>query len=154
MQSTALIAAATAFPIGALPLLGQEAPVATFDPESLKNLDGVTAETFEKWTGGQFRVSLNGQNLGTMVLVKVRDLSKDPLNEPSNQPPAASGASSNTGAKVYSFMLVFERGGSQLPQETYTVNHDRLGTFPLLLVPSGAKRYTASFSSLEASSAN
>ena len=36
-----------------------------------------------------------------------------------------------------SFSLLFRRSGAALPQDTYMLDHDWLGTFPLFLVPSG-----------------
>lgn len=52
-----------------------------------------------------------------------------------------------------SFVLHFRGGSSELPQNTYTVEHSALGTFQLFLVPSGpdengAQGYTATINRL------
>jgi hypothetical protein len=44
-------------------------------------------------------------------------------------------------SEAESFSLIFRsREGSRLPQDTYRIEHPRLGTFPLFLVPVGAQR--------------
>lgn len=92
-------------------------------------LSGVTAETFAAWIGSQFRVTLNRQPAGTVTLLSVTTL------EP--KPGASSAVRAVTSPAITSFALRFSKTGAPLTQETYTLEHDWLGTFPLLLVPSG-----------------
>jgi len=98
--------------------------------EGPDQLVGLTAETFEAWVGSQFRAVLNRKSAGTLTLVSVTTL--DPKLE---IPSAAKAARSPA---ITGFALQFSKAGAPLLQETYTLEHDWLGTFPLLLVPSGA----------------
>lgn len=140
LKETGLFAAATVLPVGAFSQEVRNAENTTFDAENLSNLDGVTAETFERWTGSRFRVSLDGRAMGSLVLATVdkKDASATPAQR-SSRPGEWVGpsAGSNPGLPLVSFTLVFQRSGAPLPQETYLLSHDWLGRFPLLLVPSG-----------------
>ena len=93
-------------------------------------LAGVTAETFAAWIGSQFRATLNRQPAGTLTLLSVTTV------EP--KPGTTSVAKVVASPAMTSFALRFSKTGAPLTQETYTLEHDWLGTFPLLLVPSGA----------------
>jgi hypothetical protein len=59
----------------------------------------------------------------------------------------------SVGPAITSFSLRFRKTGVALPQGTYTMDHDWLGTFPLFLVPAGKSgsqsTYTATFSVLD-----
>jgi len=92
-------------------------------------LAGVTAETFSAWIGSQFRATLNRQPAGTLTLLAVTTI------EP--KPGTISAAKAVTSPAMTSFALRFSKTGAPVTQETYTLEHDWLGTFPLLLVPSG-----------------
>jgi hypothetical protein len=93
-------------------------------------LAGVTAETFSAWIGSQFRATLNRQPAGTLKLLAVTTL--DP------KPGTILAAKAVTSPAMTSFALRFSKAGAPLTQEAYTLEHDWLGTFQLLLVPSGA----------------
>ena len=93
-------------------------------------LAGVTAETFSAWVGSQFRATLNRQPAGMLTLLSVTTL------EP--KPGTTSAAKGVASPSVTSFALRFSKTSAPLTQETYTLEHDWLGIFPLLLVPSGA----------------
>ena len=48
-----------------------------------------------------------------------------------------------------SFSLIFTgRGNAKLPQETYTIQHPRLGSFPLFVVPIGSAGKGRSFQAI------
>lgn len=128
LKETGLFAAATVLPVGAFSQEVRNAQNTTFDAENLSNLDGVSAETFEQWIGSRIRVSLDGQARGFLVLSAAKML---------DTPTAAATREPSAGPKVTSFLLTFRRTGTPLPQETYLLDHDWLGRFPLLLVPSG-----------------
>lgn len=139
LKETGLFAAATVLPVGAFSQEVRNAQNTTFDAENLSNLDGVSAETFARWIGSRMRVSLNGQARGSLVLIAVE--SKD-------SPAMVSSARSAVSPKVTSFLLTFRRTGTPLPQETYLLDHDWLGRFPLLLVPSGLPGPTSTCSAV------
>jgi hypothetical protein len=146
LQSAALSALATGLPLSAFARELLNTGTKGFDPEVLAIFDGVSAQTFEPWIGSKFGVSLNNLHQGSLVLQSVKEAEAEaganaelaagpylestfrrvsPLPGTSNAPP------------MTSFSLQFQRTGSPLRQETYMLSHDWLGTFPLLLVPSG-----------------
>jgi hypothetical protein len=96
------------------------------------SLADMTRTTFLPHVDSRFSMFLGGERVGRLKLVEVDDLSND---------------------RVEAFSLVF-RGPrvAPLPQETYTVKHPVLGTFPLLLVPVGSQgvHYEAVFNRLRA----
>jgi hypothetical protein len=141
-------------------LMAQQSPKirgGLFDPDSLSILEGASAQTFERWIGSSFRISLNGRPVGSLVLVSVDEPGTDTSTfndrsrasvRPLNRIVAAqeSEAPSTT-----TFSLHFQASGKALPQDTYLLSHDWLGTFPLFLVPSapgGKAGYTATFTLL------
>lgn len=93
-------------------------------------LAAVTAETFEAWIGSQFRASLNRKAVGTLTLLAVTTLKPKLATTPASTPVASRATTS--------FALRFSVAGAPIAQETYTLEHDWLGTLQLLLVPSGA----------------
>ena len=111
-----------------------------FDSESLAIFNGVSRQTFEPWIGGRFSVSLNNKSLGSLVLLSVDDIdtTQEEVSDSTSAVFTAGRAlrSFNQPA-INSFALRFQRMGNALPQDTYMLAHDWLGTFPLLLVPSG-----------------
>ncbi len=129
----------------------------SFDPDSLSILKDASAQTFEPWIGSSFRISLDSRQLGSLVLVSVVetgtktpnsndrwDSSAPPLNRIVTQQGAAA-------PSMVTFSLHFQGSGKILPQDTYILSHDWLGTFPLFLVPSGPggkTAYTATFTLL------
>lgn len=127
---------------------------AVADAESPSVFDGVSPQTFERWIGGNFRLSLRNRQLGSAVLIAVKS-----INAPATLDDAATGRMvgrvprRSPGPAITSFSLRFRKAGVPLPQDTYTIDHDWLGTFPLLLVPAGTNGgqpiYTATFSVLD-----
>lgn len=142
---------------------GQERELTDSEQFGIQTLASDPQQTFERWTGGIFRVSWRGKRLGTVVLASVE--SKDypqmqPIYFPQPLPQqprlgAPRGAAVPMGPRVAELRatyLEFDRPRGYLPQETYTLSHDWLGTFNLLLVPkvpySGAITYVATFARL------
>ena len=111
-----------------------------FAPENLTLFDGVSSRTFESWIGASFRVSLNKQPRGSLVLLSVDEMNTEAMGTPGN-PEIVTRIGrvpqSANGPMTTSFALHFQGSGTPLEQNTYTLSHDWLGTFPLLLVPSG-----------------
>ena len=101
-------------------------------------LEGASAQTFEPWIGSSFRASLKNAFVGTLTLVAV-DGAKDE---------EALGVPSARGAAITTFALRFRKVGAPLAQATYTLEHDWLGTFSLLLVPSGLRGSTSTSSAV------
>ena len=112
----------------------------SFDPESLTLLNGVSSQTFEPWIGSSFSVSLNNKSSGSLVLLSVNNLkpeARDVAPGPNGLVPRHPVPKPSFEEAVVSFSLKFRRIGEPLPQNTYILSHDWLGTFPLFLVPSG-----------------
>ena len=111
-----------------------------FAPENLSTLDGISAQVFEPWIGSSFRVSSGNKSMGSLILLSVLEAGSETKNIASNpslvrrvgQVPQAT-----SGLAVTSFSLRFQSSRATLPQDTYLLSHEWLGTFPLLLVPSG-----------------
>ena len=156
LQNAALSAIAATLPTAAFAQKLLTDQNKTFAPEALALLDGISSRTFEPWIGSTFQVSLNNKPMGSLVLLSVEETdteAKDasaspemglrigPVRQPVNVP------------TMTSFSLHFQGAGTALKQNTYTVSHDWLGTFPLFLVPSGLSGMqptcTAVFSLLE-----
>ena len=96
-------------------------------------LQDLTATSFEAHTGTPFRIHFGGENPLEVVLYEVARHEQHPRG-PRQQPFSA-----------------YFRGPHRpiLPQKIYTVEHDRLGTFEIFLVPIGpdgqGMRYEAVF---------
>ena len=111
-----------------------------FAPDNLALFDGVSSQTFEPWIGASFRVSLNKQPRGSLVLLSVNEMNTEAtgtLGSPEIVTRIGRVPQSANGPMTTSFALHFQGSGTPLEQNTYTLSHDWLGTFPLLLVPSG-----------------
>jgi len=97
-------------------------------------LDQATAATFRPHLGGEFRVELAGEEPIALRLAEVHE---------SGRQPAA--------PRVEPFVLVFTGPATPiLPQATYRLEHDVLGTLDVFLVPighgvEGGVRYEAVF---------
>ena len=127
--------------------------------ESLSIFDGVSPETFKQWIGSAFRMSRNGKQIGTVVLVSVKGIpSPEALSSARASRMVGTIPASSGGPSVASFSLRFKGRGNALPQDTYTLTHSWLGAFPLFLVPSGSgaspATYTATFNLLNPSRSN
>jgi hypothetical protein len=116
-----------------------------------QTLANATAQMFEQWIGGTFKVRRMGYGQGTLELVKVESEMyprtktqhpNDALGEQLNRPEAtrlSSAGGAGTVPEVQVTVLWFKRRSKRLQQEVYTVEHDWLGTFDLLLTPSRAR---------------
>lgn len=99
---------------------GFRVPAASMDDP----LTYYTKSTFVALVNSKFRLRRGDLRSSVVTLVKVVD------NAPSPSKVAAEVGNREC------FALIFS-GGKRLPQDTYTVEHGALGTFKLLLVPSG-----------------
>lgn len=85
-----------------------------------------TKSTFSAHLKSKFRLRQGDSTSAVVTLVAVNDLA-----------PAAAKVRGQVVGGRECFSLIFS--GKELPQGTYTVEHGALGTFRLLLVPSGKK---------------
>ena len=118
-----------------------------FSQQDLAVFGGTSIRTFEPWIGSRFRVSLHGKPMGALVLLSVEDLIPKPITQ--SDSPATSNRIGPEMRPVFepemsSFALHFKGPATALPQDTYKVTHDWLGSFSLFLVPAGpsARRAT------------
>lgn len=123
-----------------------------FSPEGIVALDSSSQQLFTKLIGESFTVSLNGSSKGSLTLISVTSAA-----------PASAAVKATLIGKtpvlppkpVACYSIRFQRSGTPLPQETYTLHNNGIGTFPLFIVPAGpgAKpdTYTAVFNHLIAS---
>jgi len=128
----------------------------TMDDESLSIFDHVSIETFEQWIGSSFQLSRKGKQLDTLVLVSVKKPnSPETSNKTATFRIIGKIPNNSSAPPLSTFSLRFRGTGSELPQDTYTLTHSWLGSFPLFLVPSGTGRarstYTATFNVLNSS---
>jgi len=93
-------------------------------PASAMNdpLAKITREMFEANINTKFTVSFKGAVLTDLVLIAVYDL----------DPPFVKSAPAST---RQAFSLVFRSGAIDLPQNTYSMQNTKLGTFNLFIVP-------------------
>jgi hypothetical protein len=140
MQNAALFVATAPFPLNAP---SQDQPKdhdETFDPVKLAIFAGVSPATFEQWIGSRFRVSKKNRTQGSLVLfsVSVIEIPKPRVSTPVTfQTNSVSIFKLVKTPEINTFSLRFRRSGIPLPQDTYMLDHNWLGTFPLFLVPSG-----------------
>jgi len=148
LQRAVLSAFALNFPLSALAQKFFNGHGKGFDPETLAIFNGVSSQTFEPWIGSRFRVSLNNKPRGSLTLLSVDDADSEPGPETSaeakEEPYRATTvrtigpvSGSSKASAITSFSLHFQRIGNALPQDTYMLSHNWLGTFPLFIVPSG-----------------
>jgi hypothetical protein len=108
-----------------------------------------TPQTWDQWVGGIFKLSLGATTRGTVQLTKVESMMYPPrkASQPADLAEGQLNGSPSTGPfgvqtapgmvpEIQVAVLWFRRRGKPLSQETYTVEHDWLGTFDLLIAPS------------------
>jgi hypothetical protein len=132
---------------------GQENSVGAAHSQNrvLGKVQGLSRQAFSSVVDSAFKVSLNSGNSQPvwLRLVAVNDLPAIALVNAGIMavpPPKQTSVVSTIG-----FMLSFSGGPSEgLPQGSYSFEHDRLGTFPLFIVPAaaGLQSYTAVFNTL------
>jgi hypothetical protein len=140
LQEAALSILAAQFPFSAFAQKISGNQGKEFDAENLAIFDRVSPQTFEPWIGSNFRIRLNNKSMGVLVLASVNVIDTATVTTSATTPPARDVLSMHEPPKTpiaTSFSLLFRRSGAALPQDTYMLDHDWLGTFPLFLVPSG-----------------
>jgi len=152
LETASITALAGAILPGALAQRGRPLNEDTFSPDGMAIFYGVSPQTFKSLIGEDFAASLGGKPLGSLTLIKVNAAA------PANQPEPATGARlvgrvpKPSQQATTSFTLRFQGTGAGLEQETYTLNHPALGSFPLFIVPASREvnppTYTAVFNQL------
>lgn len=118
-----------------------EQELSTSEQIGRETMNTATSQTFEQWIGGTFRVSQGGVKKGTLTLASVTTTTFPRPKDPSGTAPTPeTTAQPQPVIEVQSTFLEFTRVGKPLVQEKYTLDHDWLGTFDLLLVFSKAYR--------------
>ena len=110
-----------------------------FEPETLVIFNGVSRQPFEPWIGSRFSVSQNNKSQGSLVLMSVDEIDttgKEASDSTNTVRRVGAVPRPSKASAITSFSLRFQRPGTPLPQDTYMLAHDWLGTFPLFLVPS------------------
>ena len=132
----------------------RESVAERFSPERLAPFTGISVEKFKPLIGQTFRITASTGATYSWTLTAVKAAAaedpasaklpaQEPIQEPIREPIQApiqewstqvnrtlpSQPSTNT------FTVSFRGSGESLPQDTYTVEHAALGTFPLFLVP-------------------
>lgn len=124
----------------------------TFKAENLVALNGLSMQSFQSLAGESFAVSSGNRALGSMTLLSVTAFAL-PATPSTKMHVLVVGPVPRTPAQTLSsFSVRFQGSGAALPQGTYTLANSSLGSFPLLLVPSGPgsspNTYTAVFNLL------
>ena len=145
------VIAGTVLP-GALAQSAQSLNDDRFNPDQLSILNRVSPLTFKPFIGEAFDATLAGEFKDRLILLAVNqpDPGKQetkvagvrfvgPVPKPSQQ-------------ATQNFSLHFQGSSAALKQDTYTMEHASLGSFPLFIVPAGpgapSTTYTAFFSLL------
>lgn len=116
-------------------------------------LSRIHREAFAECIGSAFKVSRTSSDAGNdfwLTLLRVQDLRAPIMGNPASMavPPPAGYAQ---GAQTSAFLLEFSGGpAAGVAQGTYFFQHDTLGEFALLIVPSGPQQYTGTINRLEA----
>ena len=152
VRSTALSALAGAALRSAWARPGMASKDVSFTPENLIALNGVSMRTFQSLAGENFTVSSGDRTLGAMTLLSVTEFAPPPAPPLKMRTLVAARVPRTATQSLSSFSVRFLGSGAALPQGTYTLANDSIGSMPLLLVPSGAgssqNTYTAVFNLL------
>lgn len=137
LQKSAMFAIATSASIPAF-ARGEQDDLTISQEIGQQSLASDPQSTFEKWIDGEFRISWQNSALGSLTLASVESRLFPQNSTPevaSRQPVTGSRPSGPLVQEVRSTTLQFGWNRGFLRQETYTLDHDWLGTFNLLLVP-------------------
>jgi len=120
-----------------------------FSAENVASLEGVSEETFKPFIGESFSVHQGNRKLETLTL---RSVTSAPEAKSESKLPTAGRTLKPAEQVVKSFSLRFRTSGTSLPQGTYILKNERMGSLSLFIVPGGPKMdprtYTATFSLL------
>lgn len=151
LQNAAIFAVTTSASIRSLAAQNKH-ELTTSEEIGLQTLAAEPQETFEPWTGGKFLARLGGINMGTLVLSSVVSTTYPDNGEDQTKAGNSHGRGLPRGVEVLEVtatLLEFVTGAPYLPPATYSLEHDELGTFDLLLdpcvYPQGTITYVAVF---------
>ena len=111
----------------------------------------VSRQSFEGLIGASFKVSPRSGN-GSAVWLRLQAVEDPPPLAPVNPASFAVLPPKQTAPVITTtgYVLTFSGPGTSLPQETYIFESERLGKFPLFIVPGEPGLYTAVFNLLNA----
>ena len=123
---------------------------APLPPDNQIAFGGLTQLTLQRLVGESFAVSADGSSFGPITLIAVSALATPkPVLQ---RIPLVGRVPGPSSQKITGFTARFEGLAEALPQGTYTLTNQSLGSIPLLLVPSqpglSVTTYTAVFSFL------
>jgi hypothetical protein len=128
---------------------------ATFGPENLVAFNGLSMQAFQALKGETFAVSSGDRDLGSMTLLSVTQYVLPTPAPVKNRVIVLARQPLRPAQSLSGFAVQFLGSGAALPQGTYTLQNDSIGSLPLLLVPSSLgtspTTYTAVFNFLVAS---
>jgi hypothetical protein len=124
----------------------------SFTPENLTAFNGISMQTFQSLAGETFTVSAGDRVLGSVILLSVTEFAPPPASRLTMRTLVTARMPRTATQSLSSFSVRFLGSGAALPQGTYTLANDSVGSMPLLLVPSGPgspqDTYTAVFNLL------
>lgn len=116
-------------------------------------LSHIHQDAFAQCVGSAFKVTSTSSHAGSafwLTLLRVQDMPAPVMGNPSSMavPPPPGYAQ---GPQSSAFVLEFSGGPvSGVGQDTYFFQHERLGEFALLIVPSGPEQYAGTINRLQA----
>jgi hypothetical protein len=129
LRAGALVAAAASFPIKNLVARTRPPSELLLDRTALDKRLSLSRETFVRYLNTRFSFSHPETSSATLRLIEVTDLT----------PLEGKRSAAATGKECFAAIFSGPENVS-LPQETYVVSHDSLGTFEMFVVPIGTKR--------------
>lgn len=146
LQKSAMFAIATSASVPAFAGGGQD-DLTTSQEIGQQTIASDPQSTFEQWIDGKFRVSRGKTALGTLTLASVESeiVPRPAVSAQSLQPGVGTRPSGPLVQELRSTFLEFSSKGGFLHQETYTFDHDWLGTFNLLLVPCPSRTHAITY---------
>ncbi|MGE5324161.1 MAG: DUF6916 family protein [Actinomycetota bacterium] len=124
----------------------------TSPEQKYAGLSHIHQDAFTEAIGSAFKVSRTSGNSSRsfwLTLLRVQALPAPVVGNPASMavPPPAGYAQ---GAQTSAFVLEFSGGpAAGVSQDTFFFQHDHLGEFALLIVPSGPQQYTGTINRLE-----
>lgn len=115
-------------------------------------LSHIHRDAFAECIGSAFKVSSTSSDAGSafwLTLLRVQDLPAPIMGNPASMA-VAPPAGYTRGTQTSAFALEFSGGpAAGVRQDTYFFQHDHLGEFAMLIVPSGPQQYTGTINCME-----
>ena len=152
LETASITALAGVLGASALAQRGRDGNEEIFSPDRLTIFNGVSPQTFKSLIGEAFTASLDREAVGSLTLIEVGSAESARQAHQATSGRMLGNIPKPSQQVIVCFTLRFQGEGSQLKQNTYTLEHPALGTFPLFIVPAGPEAnpptYTAVFNQL------